>query len=70
MNMNVKLPTFECMRCGHKWHPEKEEVPRVCAYCKSPYYQSVSMRGLSPQRRRHDHECGSPLCNRAVDAYL
>ena len=62
-DMKLKLPTFECLRCGHKWHPEKEEVPRVCAYCKSPYYESVSMRGESPQRARHAKDCTSPLCN-------
>lgn len=62
-NMKLKLPTFECLRCGHKWHPEKEEVPKVCAYCKSPYYESVSMRGPSPQKERHSKDCQSSLCN-------
>lgn len=62
-NMKLKLPTFECQRCEHKWHPEKEEVPKVCAYCKSPYYKSVSMRGPSPQKGRHAKDCQSPLCN-------
>jgi hypothetical protein len=61
--MKVKLPTFECLRCEHKWHPEKESEPKVCAYCKSPYYKSVSMQGASPQRARHARECNSPQCN-------
>lgn len=60
--MKVKLPTFECLRCSHKWHPQKEEKPKVCAYCKSPYYESVSMQGASPQKRRHDRECNAPQC--------
>lgn len=59
----VKLPTFECLRCSHKWHPDKEEVPKVCGYCKSPYYKSTSMRGPSPQEKRHAAECKSILCN-------
>jgi hypothetical protein len=62
-NMKVKLPTFECLRCTHKWHPEKEEKPKVCAFCKSPYYESVSMQGTSPQKGRHARDCQSPLCN-------
>jgi hypothetical protein len=35
---NVKLPSFTCKRCGHTWHPRKEQVPVCCAACKSPYW--------------------------------
>jgi len=33
-----QLPTCECLRCGHKWHPAKSSEPRVCAKCHSPYW--------------------------------
>lgn len=58
----IKLPRFECLRCGHKWHPAREEVPRSCAYCKSPYWDSMSTRGEGPKRDRHLRECRSPVC--------
>ncbi|MEW6295231.1 MAG: hypothetical protein AB1467_02950 [Candidatus Diapherotrites archaeon] len=32
---------FKCERCGHKWVPRMEkELPRVCPYCKSPYWDT------------------------------
>ena len=35
----LKLPTYECRRCGHVWHPRKPHVPTCCARCKSPYWR-------------------------------
>ena len=30
---------FRCERCGHEWVPrDKEQEPRVCPKCKSPYW--------------------------------
>lgn len=29
---------FRCERCGHEWVPRREEEPRVCPSCKSPYW--------------------------------
>lgn len=30
---------FRCERCGHGWVPrDKEQEPRVCPKCKSPYW--------------------------------
>lgn len=35
----VMLPGFRCERCDHEWVPrEKDETPRVCPKCKSPYW--------------------------------
>lgn len=34
----VKLPTMECTRCGHTWHPAKPLMPKRCGNCKSPYW--------------------------------
>ena len=30
---------YRCERCGHEWVPRaKEQEPRVCPKCKSPYW--------------------------------
>ena len=35
----VELIGFLCERCGHTWIPrDKEQEPRVCPKCKSPYW--------------------------------
>jgi hypothetical protein len=53
--MKIKLPTFECLRCGHKWHPKREERPRCCAFCKSPRWD---LEGKTDEpKREHDRGC-------------
>lgn len=37
--VDVKLPEFHCLRCGHKWFPRKQEVPLRCSRCKSAFYR-------------------------------
>ncbi|HKZ33701.1 MAG TPA: hypothetical protein VJ142_00485 [Candidatus Nanoarchaeia archaeon] len=27
-----------CERCSHKWIARSKEIPIVCPYCKSPYW--------------------------------
>lgn len=54
--MKIKLSTLECERCGHKWHPKKEEMPRCCAFCKSPYW-NVPTEKTSKLWERHEKEC-------------
>jgi DNA-directed RNA polymerase subunit RPC12/RpoP len=35
----VKLSGYRCERCDHEWVPrEKDQEPRVCPKCKSPYW--------------------------------
>ncbi len=37
----IQLLGFRCERCGHEWLPrEKDQEPRVCPKCKSPYWNS------------------------------
>lgn len=55
--MKVKLTTFACLRCGHKWHPKQEKVPVRCAFCKTPYWNTESRLGTSEVAGRHDKEC-------------
>lgn len=52
----MKLPTFECLRCGHRWHPKKEEKPRCCGFCKSPYW-TVPPERDSAAKERHEMAC-------------
>lgn len=52
----VELPGFECLRCGHRWHPRKEEEPVCCAWCKSPYWKKEPP-GPVGARKRHEKEC-------------
>lgn len=56
--MKVKLPTFECQRCGHHWHPKKEEMPRCCAFCKSPYWNTAPNKE-SEVKAKHISMCGT-----------
>jgi len=37
--VKITVEGFKCERCGHEWIPRnKEEHPRVCPKCKSPYW--------------------------------
>lgn len=35
---------LHCLRCGYRWFPQRPERPRVCARCKS-YYWDVPKDG-------------------------
>lgn len=34
----VMLPKYECLRCGHVWHPRLPRKPSRCGRCKNPYW--------------------------------
>ncbi len=34
----MKFLKFKCNRCEHEWMPRKEECPRWCPECHSPYW--------------------------------
>lgn len=36
MKLKIKKQ-LECLRCGYKWNPRKEEV-RICPNCKSAWF--------------------------------
>lgn len=59
----VKLPTFVCLRCGHRWHPKKEEMPVNCAWCKSPRWNKEP-KEPSKTFESHRRDCG--LCKQPV----
>ncbi len=54
--MVAKLPTFECLRCGHQWNPRSNEKPKRCAFCKSPYWDKASDK-TSPSQGQHEQAC-------------
>ena len=33
-----KILICECKRCKHQWATRKEQTPKVCPHCKSPYW--------------------------------
>ncbi len=39
---------YRCERCGHEWVPRGggDSEPRVCAKCKSPYWNTPRTRGV------------------------
>ena len=39
--MDKKL---KCLRCGYEWFPLAGSTPKVCAKCKSYFYQKPSSR--------------------------
>lgn len=34
----IQLEGFKCERCGHEWVKRREDLPKVCPKCKSPYW--------------------------------
>lgn len=34
----MKLQFLKCIRCLHKWFPRRQNLPKVCPKCKSPYW--------------------------------
>lgn len=42
----IMIAGFRCERCDHEWVPrEKDEEPRVCPKCKSPYWDRPRQTG-------------------------
>ena len=35
---SYKIPTLKCLRCEHEWFPRKQEPPKLCPKCNSPYW--------------------------------
>lgn len=57
----ISLPTFVCQRCGHTWHPKKEEKPRCCAFCKSSRWGAVGYKAIALMTH-HNGRCTSEEC--------
>ena len=48
--VEIKVLGYRCERCGHEWVPRKENEPKVCPKCKSPYWDRPrkKQKGKSP----------------------
>ena len=40
----ITVMGYRCERCGHEWVPRGDDEPRVCARCKSPYWNRPRSR--------------------------
>jgi len=40
----IKLPTLNCLRCGHHWFPKRPQLPKICPTCKSPYWNKIKTK--------------------------
>lgn len=45
-----ELPKYKCNRCGYTWTPRKPN-PKVCADCRSPYWNSPRKNKISIDNR-------------------
>jgi hypothetical protein len=36
--VKIEMDGYRCVRCGHEWIPRKDDHPRVCPKCKSPFW--------------------------------
>lgn len=36
--IKITVEGYKCERCGYEWVKRKEEKPRVCPKCHSPYW--------------------------------
>ncbi len=43
----ITVMGYRCERCGHEWVPRMDSEPRVCAKCKSPYWNTPRTRGVA-----------------------
>ena len=41
---NIPLPLLHCQRCGHKWTPRKDCLPKVCPKCKNPNWNKEAVQ--------------------------
>jgi predicted Zn-ribbon and HTH transcriptional regulator len=50
----IELKGYLCERCSHTWLPRgKEQEPKVCPKCKSPYW-NTPRRAKSQKERNAD----------------
>lgn len=55
--MTIEIPTLECKRCRHEWHPRAGKRPEACPHCRSRMWdkakraveESVSEPAVEPE---------------------
>lgn len=50
--ITLQIAGFRCERCSHEWaqRQAKEELPKVCPRCKSPYWNTPRKRAKSKKK--------------------
>lgn len=49
---NILIIGNKCFRCGHEWiSSDKEQIPKVCPRCKSPYWDRPRLKPKEDKRR-------------------
>lgn len=43
----VQVWQYQCCRCEHEWLGRMDADPRVCAKCKSPYWNTPRRRDVA-----------------------
>jgi predicted Zn-ribbon and HTH transcriptional regulator len=47
--ITITVDGWRCERCGHEWIPLRENAPRVCPKCKSPYWDRPRRAASEPE---------------------
>ena len=52
----ITVMGYRCERCGHEWVPRGggDDEPRVCAKCKSPYWNTPRTRSVKGKGEASD----------------
>lgn len=59
----IKIDGYRCERCNYEWAPRnKEQEPRVCPNCKSPYW-NVPRKKQSVKQGNAGHKQTSEEAN-------
>ncbi len=58
--ITIEVVTATCGRCGYKWELKRGIVPKLCARCKSPYWNA--------ERKHKPHERRAVPDSASVDA--
>lgn len=45
------LPELECFRCGHRWNPRANKLPKVCPKCKNPNWNRLRTEKKQQEER-------------------
>ena len=66
--ITIEVVTATCGRCGYKWELKRGIVPKLCARCKSPYWNAE--RKHKPHERRAGAESPASIeaARAAIDA--
>jgi hypothetical protein len=55
---------LECKRCGHRWIPRTAHYPKVCAKCKSPYWNKQRKKEAEAEMERKRELARMPMGQR------